>query len=113
MNAFTTPYQAISDGTRRRILDLLRGESLTAGAIARRFRKISRPAVSKHLAILRRSKLVVTKKRGRERMYTLNAAPLRAVAGWLSQYEAFWDLQLQAFKDYVESESAKEENDES
>ena len=109
MNAFTTPYQAILDGTRRRILDLLREESLTAGAIAQRFRKISRPAVSKHLAILRRSKLVVTKKQGRERMYSLNAAPLREVADWVSQYDALWDKQLQSLKDYVESGSATEE----
>lgn len=113
MNAFTTPYQAISDGTRRRILDLLREESLTAGAIAHRFHKISRPAVSKHLAILRRSRLVTIKKRGREVTYTLNAAPLRGVADWVSRYEAFWDEQLQAFKDYVESESSKEEKNES
>lgn len=108
-----TPYKAIADTTRRQILDLLRGENLTAGVIAERFRKksLSRPAVSKHLRILRQSRLVLVKKKGRERVYTLNAGPLREVDDWLSEYEAFWDRQLQAFKEYVESDSKKEMQD--
>ena len=104
------PYKAIADTTRREILDLLRDYSLTAGVIAERFRrkKLSRPAVSKHLRILRQSRLVLVTKKGRERVYTLNAEPLREVDAWVQQYEAFWDRQLQAFKEYVESGSAKE-----
>jgi DNA-binding transcriptional ArsR family regulator len=111
MTTSATSYRAIADTTRRRILDLLREESLTAGAIAERFPKISRPAVSKHLAILRRSRLVTIEKRGRERVYALNAAPLRAVADWVREYETFWDEQLQALKEYVESEADQEETD--
>ncbi len=111
MNASTTSYKAIADKTRRRILDLLREESLTAGAIAERFPKISRPAVSKHLAILRRSRLVTIEKQGRERLYALNAAPLRNVADWVRAYETFWGEQLRSLKDYVESESTQEESD--
>jgi DNA-binding transcriptional ArsR family regulator len=109
MSASATPYKAIADDTRRRILDLLRDESLTAGSIAGRFPKISRPAVSKHLAILRRSRLVATRKRGREQVYTLNAVPLRHVAEWVREYEVFWDKQLQSLKEYVESNAKKEE----
>ncbi|MGH2523591.1 MAG: metalloregulator ArsR/SmtB family transcription factor, partial [Anaerolineales bacterium] len=71
MAALASPYKAIADDTRRRILDALRTESLTAGAIAGRFRRLSRPAVSKHLSILRRSRLVSAKKQGRERVYSL------------------------------------------
>ena len=112
MAASVTPYKAIADNTRRRILDLLRGESLTAGVIAARFHPMSRPAVSKHLGILRRSRLVKAKKLGREQVYTLNAEPLREVETWLRQYEAFWDQQLQAFKRYVETEQQKETRDE-
>jgi DNA-binding transcriptional ArsR family regulator len=100
-----TPYKAIADATRRQILDLLRGRPLTAGAIAGRFRRLSRPAVSKHLAILRRARLVTARRRGREHVYHLNPRPLREVSDWLERYEAFWDEQLQAFKDYVESEN--------
>jgi DNA-binding transcriptional ArsR family regulator len=62
------------------------------------------PAVSKHLRILRRSKLVTAKKKGRERIYSLNAGPLRDIEAWIRQYEAFWDQQLQSFKDYVEND---------
>lgn len=109
-----TPYRAIADTTRREILDLLRLDPLTAGAIAERFRKkrLSRPAVSKHLRILRQSRLVQVTKKGRERVYMLNAGPLREVDAWVQQYEAFWDRQLQSFKEYVEAESKKERKNE-
>jgi DNA-binding transcriptional ArsR family regulator len=109
MNTYS-PYKAISDNTRRQILDLLRAENLTAGVIAGRVRKksLSRTAVSKHLRILRKSQLVLVRKQGREWVYALNAGPLREVDLWLKEYEAFWDRQLQAFKDYVESSSKKE-----
>lgn len=105
-----TPYKAIADTTRREILDLLRFDPLTAGVIAERFRKkrLSRPAVSKHLRILRQSRLVLVTKKGRERVYMLNAEPLREVDAWVQKYEAFWDRQLQAFKEYVEADSKKE-----
>jgi DNA-binding transcriptional ArsR family regulator len=103
-------YHAISDHTRRQILDLLQKESLTAGVIAQRFTKISRPAVSKHLAVLRRSKLVLIRKQGRERIYTLNAAPLKEISDWVNRYQTFWDEQLQSFKNYVESDPKQEVN---
>jgi DNA-binding transcriptional ArsR family regulator len=105
-------YHAISDPTRRQILDLLARESLTAGTIARRFRKISRPAVSKHLAVLHRSKLVLIKKQGRERVYTLNAAPLQEVSEWVEKYQSFWDEQLESFRNYVESNPKQEVDNE-
>lgn len=110
--AAVTPYKAIADDTRRHILDLLRDEPLTAGSIAERFqRRLSRPAVSKHLSMLRRSRLVIAKKQGRERVYRLNAEPLREVEAWVKQYEVFWDQQLQAFKEYVESGAKEKQRD--
>ena len=108
----TISYHAISDHTRRQILDMLHQESLTAGAIALRFGKISRPAVSKHLAVLRRSKLVLIRKQGRERIYTLNAVPLKEVSDWVRRYQSFWDEQLQSFKNYVESNPRQEAENE-
>ncbi len=107
----STPYKAIADTTRREILDLLRPSPLTAGVIAEKFRRkrLSRPAVSKHLRILRQSKLVLVTKKGRERVYALNAEPLREVNGWLKEYEAHWDRQLLAFKEYVEGAAKKEQ----
>jgi DNA-binding transcriptional ArsR family regulator len=64
--------------------------------------------VSKHLRILRQSRLVLVRKQGRERIYVLNAEPLREVDAWLQEYEAFLDRQLQSFKEYVESQVQKE-----
>lgn len=101
-------FHAISDPTRRRILDLLRSESLTAGAIAGRIRRMSRPAVSKHLAILRRSRLVRATPAGRERIYTLNADPLLEVEQWVHQYELFWRQKLRSLKESVESDPENE-----
>jgi DNA-binding transcriptional ArsR family regulator len=103
MHAAALPYSAIADPTRRRILDLLRSGSLNAGMIARRFHGISRPAVSKHLGILRRSHLVVARRNGRELLYSLNAEPLREVEAWLRRYEIFWGRQMESFKTHVES----------
>lgn len=86
---------------------------MTAGAIvvavAGRSKRMTQPAVSKHLRILRKSKLVTVKKSGREQIYSLNAEPLRDIDAWIKQYEVFWDQQLQSFKDYVE----KSEGDQS
>lgn len=107
MDAAAPLYSAISDPTRRRILDMLRNGSLNAGMIARRFHGISRPAVSKHLGILRRSRLVVARRNGRELLYSLNAAPLRDVDAWLRRYEVFWEGQLESFKTHVESALTK------
>lgn len=90
MKNTTSAYHAISDGTRRQILDILYAGSLTAGVIAKRFRHISRPAVSKHLAVLRRAKLVLVRKHGRERVYVLNTAPLKEIADWLGIYRSRW-----------------------
>jgi DNA-binding transcriptional ArsR family regulator len=73
---------AIADPVRREILLMLRDESLSAGQIADRF-EISRPAVSRHLRVLREAGLVRDAVDGRRRVYTLVTAPLDELAGWL------------------------------
>jgi DNA-binding transcriptional ArsR family regulator len=87
MEVRVDPFDAIADETRRRILDLLHRRSLRAGEIARRFPEISRPAVAKHLGILRRAELVRARRVGREVRYSLNTAPLAEVQGWLRQLQ--------------------------
>ena len=94
-------FRAIADPTRREILSLLRGREQTVGDIAVNFR-MSRPAVSKHLRLLRSAGLVVTRKHGTARLCGLNAKPLRAVNDWLREYEAFWSDTMQGLKRYVE-----------
>ena len=96
-------FRAIADPTRREILGLLRGRRRTMGEIATNFRT-SRPAISKHLRLLRSVGLVVTRREGTARICELNARPLRAVGDWLRDYEAFWGESLRSLKRYVEED---------
>jgi DNA-binding transcriptional ArsR family regulator len=96
-----TVFKAIADPTRREILGVLRGGRMTVGEIAGNFRT-SRPAISRHLRLLRRAGLVVTQKRGTARLCELNGEPLRTVSDWLRDYAAFWDENLRNLKKYVE-----------
>jgi len=100
-------FSALADPTRRAVLDLLRKGRQPAGQIAQAF-PISRPAISKHLRLLRRAHLVSEHREGRNRFYHLNPAPLRAVDSWLDQYRSFWKLNLANLKTFVEGEYAKE-----
>jgi DNA-binding transcriptional ArsR family regulator len=100
-------FQALADPTRRAVLDLLRRGSQPAGEIAGAF-PVSRPAISKHLRLLRRAHLVHEHREGRHRVYQLNPEPLRAVDSWLDQYRRFWSMNLDSLKQFVEAEHAKE-----
>jgi DNA-binding transcriptional ArsR family regulator len=97
-------FAALADPTRRAVLDLLRRGCQPAGRIADAF-PVSRPAISRHLGVLRRSRLVIEQRQGRHRVYHLNAQPLAAVDSWLEQYRCFWHTQLSGLKAFVESES--------
>src|SRR5579862_6190800 len=100
-------FQALADPTRRAVLDLLRRGSQPAGQIASAF-PVSRPAISKHLRLLRRAHLVREHREGRHRVYQLNPEPLRAVDSWLEQYRSFWSMSLNNLRTFVEAEYAKE-----
>jgi DNA-binding transcriptional ArsR family regulator len=100
-------FSALADPTRRAVLDLLRSGMRPAGEIARSF-TVSRPAISKHLAILRRAHLVEERREGRHRVYQLNPEPLKSVDSWLNQYRQFWTVSLTNLKAFVEAEYAKE-----
>ena len=102
-----TTFQALADPTRRAVLDLLRRGSQSAGYIARAF-PVSRPAISKHLRLLRRAHLVQERKEGRHRFYQLTPEPLKAVDHWLESYRVFWSMSLANLKSFVEVEHAKE-----
>src|SRR5262249_100071 len=96
-------FRAVADPTRRAVLDLLRRGSLPAGEIAGRF-PVSRPAISKHLRVLRPAGLVREGKAGRQRVYRLNPRPLREIDGWLESYRAFWRANLAGLKKFVEEQ---------
>lgn len=95
-------FHSLSDPTRRAMLELLRRDGpLPAGEIAESF-PVSRPAISKHLRVLRKADLVREHRRGRHRFYQLNPQPLRVVDAWLHDYRVFWRARLQDLKEYVE-----------
>src|ERR1700752_5332148 len=100
-------FQALADPTRRPVLDLLRRGPQPAGQIAQAF-PVSRPAISKHLRLLRRAHLVREHREGRHRVYQLNPEPLRAIDSWLEQYRTFWSASLTSLKAFVEAEHARE-----
>jgi len=100
-------FSALADPTRRAVLDLLRQGSQPAGRIAKAF-PVSRPAISKHLRLLRHAHLVQQRREGRHRFYQLNPDPLKAVDSWLEQYRLFWSTSLANLKTFVEVEYAKE-----
>jgi DNA-binding transcriptional ArsR family regulator len=96
-------FRAIADPTRREILGILRGGQQTVGSIAANFR-MSRPAISKHLRLLRSAGLVAIRQQGTSRHCALNAKPLRAISDWLHDYELFWSESLQSLKSYMEEQ---------
>lgn len=94
-------FRALADPTRRQILGLLRTDERSVNEIARNFR-VSRPAISKHLRVLRSAGLISDRVEGTSRMCSLNAAPLAAVDDWLESYKIFWTTALQRLKAQME-----------
>ena len=87
-------YRALADDTRREILALLAEGPAAAGVLAESFPEISRPAVSKHLAVLREAGLVVDRVEGRERRYALETGPLSDVTAYIAQLDRIWSRAL-------------------
>jgi len=98
-------FAALADPTRRRVLELLRDrDEMTAGELALTFPKVSRPAVSKHLRILREARLVTATQIGRTWRYRLNPEPLADIQyAWMSTFIPLFDESLQRLRIRVES----------
>ncbi|MGR6921765.1 metalloregulator ArsR/SmtB family transcription factor [[Actinomadura] parvosata] len=94
---------AVADPVRRQILELLlRGGPLPAGDVAERF-PISRPAISRHLRVLRRSGLVRDELVGRQRLYALDPGPFEELVAWLGPFmrPSGWEHRLDALETEV------------
>jgi DNA-binding transcriptional ArsR family regulator len=96
-------FAALADPTRRSIVEMLTDGELEAGAIAGRF-EISRPAVSRHLRVLRESDLVCSRKDGTKRLYRLEGHALAEVASWAERQRAFWSERLDALEVHLNEE---------
>ena len=99
-------FAALADPTRLAVLDLLAdGGPQKAGDIARRFPRISRPAVAKHLRVLKGAGLVGELVSGREHWYSLQPAPLAEVHKWVARYRTFWAGSLDSLARLVQDDS--------
>jgi DNA-binding transcriptional ArsR family regulator len=96
-------FAALSDPTRRAILDQLVHGVATVGQLAEPF-DISRPAISKHLRVLERAGLVNRQRDGRVSRCGLDASPMKDAADWVDRYRRFWDQQLDQLVQYFETE---------
>lgn len=98
-------WKALSDSTRREILDLLRDGPRPTTDIVESFPQLSRFGVMKHLDVLREAGLVRTRSEGRRRINSLNAAPIRDILErWIGKYEAYWTNTLLRVKEVAECE---------
>ena len=94
-------FAALADPTRRAILDRLVHGERTVSELAEPF-PISLPAITKHLAVLRRAGLIEQHKDGRVRRCSLQAAPLRHASRWIARYRDFWEQRLDGLAAYLE-----------
>lgn len=108
-NPLDEVWKALSDPTRRAILDKLRDGPKVTGELVTAFPEMTRFGVMKHLKLLEDAGLVITRKQGRKRWNHLNAVPLRLIyERWVSKYEDQWAHALNRLKDIAESDEHKE-----
>jgi len=100
-------FSALADPTRAKIIEVLARRDLTAGEIAKRF-PVSRPAVSRHLRVLRKAHLVRSRGEAQRRVYSLNPAGLDEVDKWVAQCRDMWNSRLDALDRYLKEMVAQE-----
>jgi len=94
-------FRAVSDPTRRGILELLRESERSASELALPF-DMTKAAVSQHLRMLREADLVRVRKEGRQRIYRLNPIPLQVLYDWAAHFEDFWNEGLSSLGAYLD-----------
>ncbi len=87
MDSLNNVLRALADPTRCKILELLQDDSRSVNDLAQHF-SMSRPAVSKHLSILREAELVTSRRQGRQQIYDLHAEPLGLAREWLDRFDS-------------------------
>jgi DNA-binding transcriptional ArsR family regulator len=105
-------FNAIAEARRRQLLDLLAGGERGVTDLVAAL-ELPQPLVSKHLRVLREVGLVQVREDGRHRLYRLNAAALKPVSDWLSNYERLWSARLDRLEDVVRDLKETETGDDS
>jgi DNA-binding transcriptional ArsR family regulator len=106
----TDAFNAVAEPRRRQILDLLAAGELPVGDLVERL-GLAQPQVSKHLRVLREVDLVHVREEGRQRMYRLNAGPLKPIHDWLAKYEQSWNQRFDLMDDVLDELRQAEERD--
>jgi DNA-binding transcriptional ArsR family regulator len=103
-------WKALSDPTRRAILDLLRQGPRTTTEIVDAFPHLTRFGIMKHIDVLREADLIQTREEGRQRVNSLNVVPIRQIyERWVGKFEELWSSHLLRIKEIVESQTAGEQ----
>ncbi len=98
-----SPFEAIAEPNRRRLLELLRDGERPAGELVAAT-GLSQPGVSKHLKLLREAGLVSVRPEGQRRLYRLEHGELAELDAWLKPFRKFWAERLDALEDHLEKE---------
>ncbi|HET7047044.1 MAG TPA: metalloregulator ArsR/SmtB family transcription factor [Solirubrobacteraceae bacterium] len=97
-----TPFDVLAEPNRRQILDLLRDSEQPVGELVSQLR-LSQPAVSKHLRVLREAGLVQVRGDAQRRLYSVRPEPLRVVDEWLAPYRAMWAARLDDLERHLDT----------
>ena len=104
-------FQAIADPIRRDIIQLLAEQTLSVNAVAREF-NVSRPAISKHLKILKECDIISIHQKGRERYCQIKPRELIPAFLWIEQYKRLWEGKIDSFESYLSELQSKIKKDE-
>lgn len=94
-------FEAVADPSRRTLLDLLSGGERSAGELVATLPKLTQPAVSRHLRVLREVGLVEVRPEGQRRIYALRADGLVEIDSWISRYRRYWAGHLDALERHL------------
>jgi DNA-binding transcriptional ArsR family regulator len=105
-----SPFEVMAEPHRRLILDLLREDELPVGQLVRSL-KMSQPAVSKHLRVLRNAGLVSVRGDAQRRLYSVRPEPLQSIDDWLEPYRRIWSARLDDLQHHLADMAAHEKED--
>jgi DNA-binding transcriptional ArsR family regulator len=100
-------FEAIAEPTRRAVLDLLLEQERSAGDLVAAFPRLTQPAVSRHLRVLREAGLVSVRAEAQQRIYALEPARLGVVYEWLNRYRAYWAAHLTSLEEHLDKRSSR------
>jgi DNA-binding transcriptional ArsR family regulator len=99
-------FSAVAEPTRREMLVLLAKGELSAGELGEAFPRLTQPAVSRHLRVLREAHLVEVRPQAQQRIYALRPERLRELDRWVSIYRPFWSDRLDSLESHLDKKRA-------